>query len=168
MSDTEKQISNKIHKNAFSGGQKSLELHREKGDNPDTDVSYQYLTYFEEDNDKLTRFAADYRKGEMLTGDMRKECIAIMMKYTKCFQEAREKVTDEMLETYLKPRKLEWTGNPKVMRRVEPVEERGAGEQAVIEAESQPLTKNQKKKLTKLAETQRKRQEKKDVKVAQA
>jgi tryptophanyl-tRNA synthetase len=156
MSDTEKQVSDKIHKNAFSGGQKSLELRREKGGNPDTDVPYQYLTYFEDDDDKLTRFAADYRKGEMLTGDMKKECIAMMIKYTKGFQEARAKVTDVVLDTYLKPRKLEWTGNPKVEKKVKPVEERKAGEQAVT-GNKEPA----KKKLAKLAETQGKRQEKK-------
>lgn len=68
MNDTEKQVSNKIYKNAFSGGQASLELHRETGGKPDVDVPYQYLTYFEEDDDELIRLAAEYRKGEMLTG----------------------------------------------------------------------------------------------------
>ena len=167
MSDTEKQISNKIHRHAFSGGQESLELHREKGGNPDIDVPYLYLTYFEDDDDKLSKFAAEYRKGEMLTGDMKKECIAIMIEYTKRFQEARAKVTDEVLDEFLKPRKLEWTGNPKLEREMEPEEERKAAEEAVTGSDSQPLTKNQQKKLAKLAETQRKVQEKKAAKAAQ-
>ena len=46
MSDTDKQIKNKI-KHAFSGGQETLELHRELGGNPDVDVVYQYFTCFE-------------------------------------------------------------------------------------------------------------------------
>lgn len=161
MSDTEKQVSNKIHKNAFSGGQFSLELHREKGGNPDVDVPYHYLTYFEEDDNKLIRLAAEYRTGEMLTGDMKKECIAVMIKYTKRFQEARDKVTDEVLDAYLRPRKLEWIGNPNAERKVGQVEERKAEEEAVPRTtDAQPLTKNQQKKLAKLAETQRKKQEK--------
>lgn len=47
MSDTDKQIRTKILKHAFSGGQETLELHRELGGNPDVNVAYQYLTYFE-------------------------------------------------------------------------------------------------------------------------
>ena len=47
MPDTDKQIKNKINKHAFSGGQETLELHRELGGNPNVDVAYQYLTCFE-------------------------------------------------------------------------------------------------------------------------
>ena len=53
MSDTPNQIKNKINKHAFSGGQETLELHRELGGNPDVDVPYQYLAYFEDDDEKL-------------------------------------------------------------------------------------------------------------------
>ena len=44
--DTPKQITNKMNKYAFSGGQETLELHRELGGNPDVDVAYQYLRFF--------------------------------------------------------------------------------------------------------------------------
>lgn len=44
--DTPKQILNKMNKYAFSGGQETLELHRELGGNPDVDVAYQYLRFF--------------------------------------------------------------------------------------------------------------------------
>jgi len=43
MSDTPKEIQKKINKHAFSGGQETIELHRELGGNPDVDVAYQYL-----------------------------------------------------------------------------------------------------------------------------
>jgi tryptophanyl-tRNA synthetase len=46
LSDTPKQVSNKIKQYAFSGGQKTLEEHRAKGGDPDVDVSYQYLKFF--------------------------------------------------------------------------------------------------------------------------
>lgn len=36
-------LAQKINKYAFSGGQETVEEHREKGGNPDVDVSYQYL-----------------------------------------------------------------------------------------------------------------------------
>ena len=78
MSDTDKRVANKINKHAFSGGQETLELHRELGGNPDVDVAYQYITYFEDDDEKLERIYRDYKKGEMLTGEMKKECIKLM------------------------------------------------------------------------------------------
>ena len=53
LSDTPKQIKNKINKYAFSGGGATVEEHKEKGGNCDVDISYQYLTFFLEDDDKL-------------------------------------------------------------------------------------------------------------------
>lgn len=52
MTDTPNQIKNKLKK-AFSGGQATEEEHRKLGGNPDIDVSYQYLRFFEEDDAKL-------------------------------------------------------------------------------------------------------------------
>jgi tryptophanyl-tRNA synthetase len=40
MNDTPNQIKKKINSHAFSGGQETLELHRELGGNPDVDVAY--------------------------------------------------------------------------------------------------------------------------------
>ncbi|KAF2643679.1 tryptophanyl-tRNA synthetase [Massarina eburnea CBS 473.64] len=169
MSDTEKGIKNKINKHAFSGGQETLELHREKGGNPDIDVAYQYLTYFDDDDEKLTKYAEDYRKGEMLTGDMKKACIDVMVTYVKAFQGARAKVTDELLDEYLKPRKLDWRGNPKVERKkVEPAKTNEGAEGAMLGEDGKPLTKNQQKKLAKQAEVERKKKEKEAVKAAAA
>ena len=53
LSDTPKQIKNKVNKYAFSGGGATVEEHKEKGGNCDVDISYQYLTFFLEDDDKL-------------------------------------------------------------------------------------------------------------------
>ncbi|KAJ9664253.1 tryptophan--tRNA ligase [Coniosporium apollinis] len=112
MNDTAKSIKNKINKHAFSGGQETLELHREKGGNPDVDVAYQYLTYFSDDDEKLERLARDYRSGELLTGDMKKECIALLQEYVGSFQERRKAVSKEVLNEFMRPRRLEWGGNP--------------------------------------------------------
>lgn len=112
MSDTPKQIQKKINSHAFSGGQETVELHREKGGNPDIDVAYQYITYFEEDDEKIKKLRDGYKAGEILTGEMKKECIRLMQEYVKGFQERRAKVTDEILKSYMAPRKLEWKGNP--------------------------------------------------------
>lgn len=60
MKDTPKQIKDKINKYAFSGGQVSAEEQREKGGNPDIDVSYQYLHFFMED-DEVSNHSTLYR-----------------------------------------------------------------------------------------------------------
>ncbi|KAF2832413.1 tryptophanyl-tRNA synthetase [Ophiobolus disseminans] len=164
MSDTEKQVKNKISKHAFSGGQETLELHKEKGGNPDIDVPYQYLAYFEEDDEKLIRLADEYRAGTLTTGDMKKECINMMTAYVKKFQEARAKVTDEMLEDFLTPRKLEWKGNPNPTKKVEKKPEANEGEVLMLDADGKPMTKNAMKKAQKMAEVERKKREKEEAK----
>lgn len=44
-----------INKYAFSGGRDTLEEHRQLGGNCDVDVSFQYLTFFLEDDEKLEK-----------------------------------------------------------------------------------------------------------------
>lgn len=42
-----------MNKHAFSGGQATIEEHREKGGNCEVDISYQYLRFFLEDDEEL-------------------------------------------------------------------------------------------------------------------
>jgi len=44
-----------INKYAFSGGGATVEEHKEKGGNCDVDVSYQYLTFFLDDDERLAQ-----------------------------------------------------------------------------------------------------------------
>ncbi|KAG7722366.1 hypothetical protein KL949_000580 [Ogataea haglerorum] len=106
MTDTPKQIQKKVNKYAFSGGKVSVEEHRKYGGNPDVDVAYQYLSYFNEDEDLLDTVAEQYRSGELLSGEMKKLCIETLQKYVKEFQERRAKVDDEVLQSFMKPHKL--------------------------------------------------------------
>ncbi|KAK5133765.1 hypothetical protein LTR08_007415 [Meristemomyces frigidus] len=112
MSDTTKEIKTKINKHAFSGGRESLEEHRRLGGNPDVDVAYTYLSYFLEDDAELEDLNAKYRSGELLTGEMKQRCIAELTTFVSAFQERRAKVTHEEMRAYMKPRKLEYSGNP--------------------------------------------------------
>ncbi|KAA8644555.1 hypothetical protein EYZ11_001469 [Aspergillus tanneri] len=112
MDDTPKQIKTKINKYAFSGGQVSIEDHRRLGGNPDVDVSYIYLTYFEEDDTKLEEIYKNYKSGALLTGELKKMAIETLQEYVGEFQERRKQVSDEVLSEYMRPRKLQWAGNP--------------------------------------------------------
>jgi tryptophanyl-tRNA synthetase len=78
------------------------------------------LTYFEDDDEKLEKLYNEYKAGTLLTGEMKKECIAVMQKYVKEFQERRKTVTDGLLKEFMTPRKLEWKGNPKPKEKPQP------------------------------------------------
>jgi len=106
LTDTGKQIKNKINKHAFSGGGKDEKEHREKGGNCDVDISYQYLTFFLEDDEKLAKIREDYTSGELLTGYLKKELIEILTPICTAHQEARKNVTDETVLKFMTPRSL--------------------------------------------------------------
>lgn len=75
LTDTHKEISNKINKYAFSGGQDTAEKHRELGGNTEIDVPFQWLIYFMEDDAELLHIKEEYEAGRMLTGELKKICI---------------------------------------------------------------------------------------------
>ncbi|CAH02267.1 tryptophan--tRNA ligase WRS1 [Kluyveromyces lactis] len=108
MTDTPKQIQKKINKYAFSGGKVSMEEHRKYGGNPDVDVAYQYLSFFKDDDEFLKQCYDQYKSGEMLSGEMKKICIETLQAFTKAFQERRAAVDDETLDKFMKPHKLVW------------------------------------------------------------
>lgn len=57
MTDDAKTIAKKIKSHAFSGGGASREEHEANGGNPDVDVAYQYLSFFEDDDSKMESLA---------------------------------------------------------------------------------------------------------------
>ncbi len=89
--DSPEEVEKKIRKYAFSGGRETIKEHREKGGNPDIDVSYQWLTFFEEDDKKLEKIYNDYRSGSLLTGELKQILIDKLNKFLKEHQRKREK-----------------------------------------------------------------------------
>ena len=57
MTDDQKTIAKKIKSHAFSGGGASREEHEANGGNPDIDVAYQYLSFFEDNDEKMESLA---------------------------------------------------------------------------------------------------------------
>ena len=92
LTDSPSDVKKKINKHAFSGGRETVEEHRKKGGNPDTDVSFQYLKFFfEEDDDKLDEIEKKYRSGEMLSGELKKYTIDKINTFLAEHQKQREK-----------------------------------------------------------------------------
>lgn len=131
-------MQNKINRYAFSGGRETLEEHREKGGNPDVDVAYIYLTYFEDDDEKLEKIYNDYKSGALLTGELKKLAIEALQPYVAQFQERRKEVTDEVLDAFMKPRRLQWGGNPNPKPKEDKKEEKKKGK-AEKKAEEKPV-----------------------------
>jgi len=94
--DTPEQVRNKILKFAFSGGRETLEEHKKRGGVPEIDVSYQYLTYYLEDDRKLKRIYDDYRSGRMLTGELKEITVEVINKFLKGHQKNREKAKNQL------------------------------------------------------------------------
>ncbi|XP_003485877.1 tryptophanyl-tRNA synthetase [Bombus vancouverensis nearcticus] len=113
LTDTAKQIKNKINKHAFSGGQATIEEHRQLGGNCDIDISYQWLRFFLEDDEKLEQLRKGYISGEILTGELKKELIEVLQPLVAAHQEARNKLTDEIVKQYMIPRDLGFVANIK-------------------------------------------------------
>ena len=75
-------------------------------------MAYIYLTYFEDDDEKLQKIYDDYKSGTLLTGELKKMAIEALQSVVETFQDRRKAVTDEVLKSYMKPRRLQWGGNP--------------------------------------------------------
>lgn len=69
--------------------QGSAEDQRRLGGNPDVDISFQYLRFFEEDDALLDRLDGEYRRGELLSGELKKRCIDKLQTFVAEFQEVR-------------------------------------------------------------------------------
>ncbi|KAJ7702204.1 hypothetical protein B0H17DRAFT_1043164 [Mycena rosella] len=110
MSDKPAQIKNKVNKHGFSGGREFEEEHRRLGGNTEVDVSYQYLTFFLDDDDELERIGVEYRAGRLLTGQLKGKCIDLLQKFVGDFQERKAKVTEADIDAFMdKDRKIEAT-----------------------------------------------------------
>ncbi|KAL7992677.1 hypothetical protein Chor_016933 [Crotalus horridus] len=106
LTDTPKQIKTKINKHAFSGGKDTVEEHRQYGGNCDVDVSYMYLTFFLEDDDRLEQIKQAYTSGALLTGELKKVLIETLQPLIAAHQQRRKQITDEMVKEFMTPRKL--------------------------------------------------------------
>jgi tryptophanyl-tRNA synthetase len=90
--DTPSEVKTKINKYAFSGGQPTLEEHKKNGGNPDVDVSFQYLRFmFEPDDKKLKQIYTDYKSGKLSSGELKNYTIDKINLFLAEHQKRREK-----------------------------------------------------------------------------
>ncbi len=103
LTDSSEEIKRKINKYAFSGGKDTLEEHRKLGGNTEIDISFQYLKFFFEDDDKkLAKIEDDYKKGKLLSGELKKILIEKASAFLKNHQKNREKAKNDINKFILK------------------------------------------------------------------
>lgn len=95
-----KQITNAIKKYAFSGGQESLDKHRELGGDIKVDICYQYLTYFLDDDIELKNIAEKYSCGEMTSGELKLLTANVIVNEIEGHQKNKLMITRDKLMEY--------------------------------------------------------------------
>ncbi len=101
MTDSPKEVEDKIKKYAFSGGRDTINEHRKKGGNPDKDVSFQYLKmFFEPDDEKLKQIYEDYKSGKLLTSELKEILIEKINRFLKEHQKKRQ-LTKKQIDKFL-------------------------------------------------------------------
>ena len=107
LTDTDKQIKDKINKHAFSGGGATKEEQWELGGNVEVDVPIQWLAFFLEDDAEYARIKADYAAGRMMTGEVKKILISLLQEMVKGHKDARKAITDANLAEWMAPRPMQ-------------------------------------------------------------
>lgn len=107
LNDNPQSIENNIKKHAFSGGRQTLEEHRKLGGDLQVDVPYIYLYHFMEDEIELQRIAEEYRTGKMLTSEIKKILVDLLVKMLAEHQSNRAAITkevyDQMFTMFVQP-----------------------------------------------------------------
>jgi len=105
LTDDRETVREKTTQHAHSGGRVDVDEHREHGGDPSVDVAYQYLhTFFEPDDERVEQLAADYRSGELLTGELKEVAAERIGDFLAEHRERRDALGD--LQSELAPYRL--------------------------------------------------------------
>ncbi|KAK4269903.1 hypothetical protein QN277_023000 [Acacia crassicarpa] len=106
VTDSAKDIKTKINKYAFSGGQDSIEKHRQLGANLEVDIPIKYLSFFLEDDAELEHLKKEYGAGRLLTGEVKQRLTQVLTELVERHRRARAAVTEEMVDAFMAVRPL--------------------------------------------------------------
>ena len=108
LTDDKETITKKIMTLCKSGADPDPEVHKKKGGDVDKDIAYQYLRYFEMDDDKLEKIKNDFTTGKLSANGIKEILIEKIWALLSEIQENRKKIDDKLLKQYyeLKPIEL--------------------------------------------------------------
>ena len=101
VTDTAKEIKNKVNKYAFSGGQLTVEDHRRIGGNLDVDISWKWLNFFLDDDEELAKIGEEYSSGRMLSGEIKAKLIETLVPIVEHHQAIRNSVHDAQIDAFM-------------------------------------------------------------------
>ncbi|WP_126664179.1 tryptophan--tRNA ligase [Haloterrigena salifodinae] len=117
LTDDPETVAETIRTHAYTGGRATLADHREKGGDPTVDVPFQYLRFFfEPDDERLERIAADYRSGDLLSGELKEVAIERITEFLADHQRRRAGLGS--LESELEPYRLTERERRRALERV--------------------------------------------------
>ncbi len=96
LKDDPKTIAKKIN-NAFSGGQKTIEEHKKLGGNPEVDIACQYLSKFFFNKKKSEELFENYKKGKVLSGEVKKMLSDELIKFISDFQKRIKNIKEAQI-----------------------------------------------------------------------
>ncbi|XP_047952870.1 tryptophan--tRNA ligase, cytoplasmic-like [Salvia hispanica] len=106
VTDSAKDIKNKINRYAFSGGQDSVENHRKFGANleiyPLNTLAFSWRTIM----NLSTSEQKEYGSGRMLTGEVKKRLTEVLTELVERHRRARAAVTNDMVDAFMAVRPL--------------------------------------------------------------
>ncbi len=102
LNDSKEVIREKIFKYTYSGGggDGTLMDHKKYGGNVDMDMAYQYLRYFELDDEKLEKIRIGFNKGEISCFEIKEILCEKITEITSVVQKNRIEITDETMKLY--------------------------------------------------------------------
>ncbi len=102
--------------------------------------------FHSQDDDELAQIYENYTKGTMLTSEIKKKCADVLSSFVTDFQARRAKVTDAILDEFMRPRPLQIYD--KLSNTILPtVSGKGAAKQGDV---ADPNSKSQAKKAEKM------------------
>jgi tryptophanyl-tRNA synthetase len=104
LTDSAQVLRKKVMTHCFSGGggNGTLEDHRKYGGNTDVDIAYQYLRYFEEDDEALQKIHDTFSKGEMSCGEIKELLVKKFVEIYENIQNRKSKLSKEHLDEFYK------------------------------------------------------------------
>ncbi len=100
LNDSPETVKKKVS-SAFSGGRDTVEEHRKLGGNPDVDIPFLYLSSYFLNEAEAQDLRTDYKKGKLLSGELKKMLIEKVNTFNENFNKRREKVTFLQVEAML-------------------------------------------------------------------
>lgn len=109
LTDDPKVTASKIKSFAKSGskGSGSLEDHKMLGGDTEEDIAYQYLRYFEFNDEELEKLEDGFKKGIITCSEMKNKLIDKLVPLFKKVRDKRENISNEYLQEFYKIKPIE-------------------------------------------------------------